>query len=106
MNEHSPPKENWASLLERHAPLQLPAAHDALTAKLIERAGFHAYQIGGVLLVGAGPGFARGALTRVFGHTGPGPAIPSAPHLPPLVAPADWDGGAPHEQPALATTSA
>ena len=25
--------ENWASVLQRHAPLQLPAAHDALTAK-------------------------------------------------------------------------
>src|SRR5438552_8062492 len=46
-------RESWASVLERHAPLQLPAAHDALTAKLIEDAGFHAYQIGGFALVGA-----------------------------------------------------
>ncbi|MBV8809362.1 MAG: isocitrate lyase/PEP mutase family protein [Acidobacteriaceae bacterium] len=43
----------WKDLLERDSPLQLPAAHDALTAKLIERAGFSAYQIGGFALTGA-----------------------------------------------------
>jgi 2-methylisocitrate lyase-like PEP mutase family enzyme len=36
--------------LDQHASLQLPAAHDALTAKLIARARFHAYQIGGFAL--------------------------------------------------------
>jgi 2-methylisocitrate lyase-like PEP mutase family enzyme len=35
----------------------LPAAHDALTARLIERAGFPAYQIGGFALDGARHGF-------------------------------------------------
>ncbi len=44
---------NWKTLLQKDAPVQLPAAHDALTAKLIERAGFPAYQIGGFALVGA-----------------------------------------------------
>src|SRR5689334_768675 len=44
---------SWRQLLEQHHPLQLPAAHDALTAKLIEQAGFVAYQIGGFALVGA-----------------------------------------------------
>ena len=44
---------SWRQLLEREKFLQLPAAHDALTAKLIERAGFPAYQIGGFALVGA-----------------------------------------------------
>lgn len=43
----------WKDLLDTHAPLVLPAAHDALTARLIERAGFPAYQIGGFALVGA-----------------------------------------------------
>lgn len=43
---------SWKRLLEREKFLQLPAAHDALTAKLIERAGFPAYQIGGFALVG------------------------------------------------------
>jgi methylisocitrate lyase len=44
---------SWKSLLEREKLLQLPAAHDALTAKLIERAGFPAYQVGGFALAGA-----------------------------------------------------
>jgi 2-methylisocitrate lyase-like PEP mutase family enzyme len=39
-------------LLKKHAPVQLPTAHHALTAKLIERAGFHGYQIGGFVWVG------------------------------------------------------
>jgi methylisocitrate lyase len=43
---------SWKRLLEREQFLQLPAAHDALTAKLIEKAGFPAYQIGGFALVG------------------------------------------------------
>lgn len=34
-------------------PVQLPVAHDALTARLIELAGFDAYQIGGYALSGA-----------------------------------------------------
>jgi 2-methylisocitrate lyase-like PEP mutase family enzyme len=46
-------RPSWTSLLERHKFLQLPAAHDALTAKLIERAGFTAYQVGGFALEGA-----------------------------------------------------
>jgi 2-methylisocitrate lyase-like PEP mutase family enzyme len=33
-------------------PLLLPAAHDALTARLITRAGFRAYQVGGFALAG------------------------------------------------------
>src|SRR5712671_3262129 len=46
-------QEPWRSLLDRHRPLVLPAAHDALTARLIERGGFAAYQIGGFALVGS-----------------------------------------------------
>lgn len=44
---------SWKALLEREGLLQMPAAHDALTAKLIERVGFPAYQVGGFALVGA-----------------------------------------------------
>jgi 2-methylisocitrate lyase-like PEP mutase family enzyme len=44
---------SWRALLDREKFLQLPAAHDALTAKLIERAGFPAYQVGGFAMVGA-----------------------------------------------------
>jgi 2-methylisocitrate lyase-like PEP mutase family enzyme len=43
----------WKDLLQRETPLLLPCAHDALTARLIERAGFSAYAIGGYALVGA-----------------------------------------------------
>ena len=46
-------RPSWRSLLQRHKFLQLPAAHDALSAKLIERAGFIAYQVGGFALEGA-----------------------------------------------------
>ncbi|MCC7411150.1 MAG: oxaloacetate decarboxylase [Gammaproteobacteria bacterium] len=38
--------------LAAERPLQLPIAHDALSARLIERAGFRAYSIGGFALVG------------------------------------------------------
>src|SRR4051794_34662703 len=50
-------RPTWKKLVAREAPLLLPAAHDALTAKLIERAGFKAYQVGGFALNGARHGF-------------------------------------------------
>ena len=43
----------WKKLIAEHAPLLLPAAHDALTARILERVGFNAYQIGGFALNGA-----------------------------------------------------
>lgn len=43
----------WHQLLNRETPLLLPLAHDALAARLIERAGFSAYAIGGFPLVGS-----------------------------------------------------
>ena len=46
-------KPTWKELLSREKPLLLPGAHDALSARLIERAGFAAYVIGGYALVGA-----------------------------------------------------
>ena len=45
--------EPWTAVLEKNRPLVLPAAHDALAARLIEEAGFPAYQIGGFALVGS-----------------------------------------------------
>src|SRR5438552_426060 len=48
-----PAKPTWKELLARSEPLILPCAHDALSARLIERAGFAAYSIGGYALVGA-----------------------------------------------------
>ena len=46
-------KPTWKELLARGEPLLLPCAHDALSARLIERAGFVAYAVGGYALVGA-----------------------------------------------------
>lgn len=44
---------NWREVLATESPLLLPCAHDGLSARLIEDAGFHAYSIGGFPLVGA-----------------------------------------------------
>lgn len=46
-------RPTWKQLLGAGEPLLLPCAHDALSARLIERAGFRAYSIGGYALVGA-----------------------------------------------------
>src|SRR5579871_413188 len=53
----SGPRPTWRELLTRGRPLVLPAAHDALTAKLAERAGFPALQVGGFALDGTHFGF-------------------------------------------------
>jgi 2-methylisocitrate lyase-like PEP mutase family enzyme len=47
----------WKELLKKHKLLQLPVAHDALSAKLIQHAGFPAYQIGGFALLGTQFGY-------------------------------------------------
>ena len=47
------PRKTWKQALQESAPLLLPVAHDALTARLIELAGYPAYQIGGFALVGS-----------------------------------------------------
>jgi 2-methylisocitrate lyase-like PEP mutase family enzyme len=51
MQTTKPP--TWKELLDREQPLLLPCAYDALSARLIERAGFAAYSIGGYALVGS-----------------------------------------------------
>src|SRR5881227_3143818 len=80
----------WKDLLDQHSPVQLPAAHDALTAKLIERAGFHAFQIGGFALVGARHGLPDIDLVR-FGEQAEGVRdILAAARIPVLV---DADDG-------------
>jgi 2-methylisocitrate lyase-like PEP mutase family enzyme len=53
MNGTISTQPTWKALLKREQPLLLPCAHDALAARLIERAGFDAYAIGGYALVGA-----------------------------------------------------
>ncbi|HEY2158601.1 MAG TPA: isocitrate lyase/PEP mutase family protein [Isosphaeraceae bacterium] len=84
-----PKNPTWARLCKK-PPLLLPAAHDALTAKLIEKAGFRAYQIGGFALAAA-----RHALPDVglddFGDTRPAVSdIMAASKLPVMV---DCDTG-------------
>src|SRR5947209_18604366 len=86
----TPQRHSWRIVLDRYAPLQLPAAHDALTAKLIERAGFHAYQIGGFALVGARHGLPDVDLTRFGEHAAGVRDIMAACDLPVLV---DADDG-------------
>lgn len=44
---------SWKKALKQESPLLLPVAHDALTAKIIEQAGFNAVQIGGFAVEGA-----------------------------------------------------
>jgi 2-methylisocitrate lyase-like PEP mutase family enzyme len=51
MQTTKPP--TWKELLAREQPLLLPCAYDALSARLIERADFSAYSIGGYALVGS-----------------------------------------------------
>ncbi len=44
---------SWSTLLDHDKPLVLPGAYDALSAKLIERAGFDALIVGGFPLLGS-----------------------------------------------------
>src|SRR5256885_6223680 len=83
-------RPTWKTLLKKRSPLQLPAAHDALTARLIQRAGFDAYQIGGFALAGARHAYPDVDLTR-FGEQAAGARdIMAACDLPVLI---DGDDG-------------
>ncbi len=44
---------NWKKALKQETPLLLPVAHDALTAAIIQQAGFKAVQIAGFAVEGA-----------------------------------------------------
>ena len=46
-------RATWKALLETEQPRVLPGAYDAFSARLIERAGFKAFCIGGFPLVGS-----------------------------------------------------
>src|SRR5947199_5906599 len=83
-------QSNWKRLLKTHAPLLLPAACDALGAKLIEQAGFPAYQIGGFALDGARFGFPDMDVNRLGEKSDTVANIVHATSLPVLV---DCDDG-------------
>jgi 2-methylisocitrate lyase-like PEP mutase family enzyme len=53
MRAKTSPKQSFRELVGTERPLVLPGAHDAISARLIERAEFKAYFIGGFPLVGA-----------------------------------------------------
>src|SRR5947209_9271272 len=80
----------WKKLIAREAPLLLPAAHDGLTARLIERAGFRAYQIGGFALNGARHAFPDLDLTHYAEESAGTRDIMEASSLPVMV---DADDG-------------
>lgn len=78
-------KATIGELLSHEKPLLLPAAHDALSARLIERAGFLAYAIGGFALTGVRYGLPDIGITS-FGEIYSGVAdIIRASNLPVLV---------------------
>lgn len=51
--QYNSDRPTWRQLLSQDRPLVLPGAHDALSARLIERCGFDAFVIGGFPLVGS-----------------------------------------------------
>lgn len=53
MNAINIQRTPWKVVLAEHAPLVLPAAHDALTARIICRSGFPAFQVGGFAVAGS-----------------------------------------------------
>jgi 2-methylisocitrate lyase-like PEP mutase family enzyme len=90
IRQNDPARPTWKALLKAHAPLLLPAAHDALTARLIERAGFPAYQVGGFALNGARHGFPDLDLTHYGEESAAVRDIVEASSLPVLI---DADDG-------------
>src|SRR3978361_2076888 len=78
-------RPTWRALLDEGQPLQLPAAHDALTARLIARAGFKAYQVGGFALAGARYAFPALHLIHYYEENEAIRQIVSASQLPVLV---------------------
>ncbi len=78
-------RPTWRALLDEGKVLQLPAAHDALTARLIARAGFRAYQVGGFALAGTRYAFPDIDLIHYYEENEAIRQIVSASQLPVLV---------------------
>jgi 2-methylisocitrate lyase-like PEP mutase family enzyme len=83
-------ERNWKRLLKKHKPMQLVAAGDALTAKLIQQAGLPAYQVGGFALDGMRFGFPDMDVNRLGEKSAAVREIMQASDLPVLV---DCDDG-------------
>jgi 2-methylisocitrate lyase-like PEP mutase family enzyme len=85
-------RPTWKTLLGEGEPLLLPAAHDALTARLIARAGFKAYQVGGFALAGARYAFPDIDLVQFYEENEAIRQIVAASPLPVLVDASDGFG--------------
>src|SRR5437016_2118742 len=90
MRDINTDRPTWKAVLEKEKLLQLPAAHNALAARLIERAGFPAYQIGGFALVGTTHAVPDIDLDHLGEISDAARTILAASHLPVLV---DVDDG-------------
>lgn len=81
---------SWAKALKKENPLLMPVAHDGLTAKLIEQAGFTACQVGGFAVAGTRFGHPDIDLTHFYERLAAVRDIMAATALPILV---DADDG-------------
>jgi 2-methylisocitrate lyase-like PEP mutase family enzyme len=80
----------WKKALRKETPLLLPVAHDALTARIIEQAGFAAVQIGGFAVEGSRHGVPDIDLTHFAERHAAAKDIMAATSLPIMV---DADDG-------------
>ena len=80
----------WTKALSKETPLLMPVAHDGLTAKLIEQAGFTACQVGGFAVAGTRFGHPDIDLTHFYERLAAVRDIMAATDLPILV---DADDG-------------
>ena len=81
---------SWVKALKKEKPLLMPVAHDGLTAKLIEQAGFTACQVGGFAVAGTRFGHPDIDLTHFYERLAAVRDIMAATALPILV---DADDG-------------
>lgn len=81
---------SWKKALKRERPLLMPVAHDGLTAKILELAGFTACQIGGFAVAGSRFGLPDVDLTHFYERLAAARDIMAATQLPVLV---DADDG-------------
>ena len=81
---------SWKDALARERPLLLPVAHDALSARILQQAGFNAIQVAGFAVAGARHGLPDLDLTHYAERHAAVKDIMSATSLPILV---DADDG-------------
>jgi 2-methylisocitrate lyase-like PEP mutase family enzyme len=81
---------SWKQALKRERPLLLPVAHDALSSRIIEQAGFAALQVGGFAVEGSRHGVPDGDLTHFAERFAAVKDIAAATKLPIMV---DGDDG-------------